>query len=328
MDSRVIDVFAAYAKDDEIRRSSSSGGLFLVFAKHIIQNKMGVVYGVAMSEDCHRAEYFRANKIEDLDKLCGSKYLQAKIGSTFQNVKNDLENNLIVLFSGVGCQINGLKKYLIHDYDNLLCIDMICHGVPSPKLWETYLNDVETKNQAKIESVNFRCKDTGWKNFGIKEKRSDMNTIFIPKGKNPYMLMFLDNYCLRPSCYSCAAKKYRLSDITLGDFWGVEKIAPEMDDGMGTSLMILRSKKGEDLFVKIEEGLRIKKVSYEDGIRENMAEYKSVNRPKERDIFFDDLETISFEMLKRKYAIPVRISLRRRIKNIVKNIMGGGVKTT
>lgn len=323
MDGRIKDVFAAYTKDDEIRIASSSGGLFFVFAKYVIQNSMGVVYGVAMTEDCQSAEYCRVNSIENLDKLCGSKYLQAKMGCTYKNVKNDLENNIFVLFTGVGCQINGLMTYLEQEYENLICVDMICHGVPSPKLWRAYVKDVEAINQAKMKSVNFRCKDKGWKNFGIKERKTDMKTVLIPKGKNPYMLMFLDNYCLRPSCYACAAKQYKLADVTLGDFWGIEKIAPEMDDGMGTSLVILRSEKGVNLFGKIKDELNVKEVSYEESVQENIAEYKSVKRPKERDIFFNDLDTIPFEMLKRKYAIPAKIPLRRKIKTIIKNILGG-----
>lgn len=247
-----MNTYAAIYKN-EVREKSSSGGIFSAFAKHF-----EVVYGVAMTKDCYGAEMIRVE--EDISSLRGSKYLQAKVGDSFRRVKEDLLHGKTVLFSGTGCQINGLKGFLGREYGNLICIDVVCHGVPSPKLWKEYVKFQERK-YGKLEQVNFRAKDECWKKFGMKE-----NQRYIPKGKDPFMNMFLDNFCLRPSCYTCCAKKHKLSDISIADFWGIERVAPEMNDGMGTSLIIVRTEKGQELFDKIKGAVHWQEVDYNDAI--------------------------------------------------------------
>ena len=197
----VINTYAAYAKDEELRLSSSSGAVFSLLAENII-NRSGVVYGVAMTEDCRNAEFIRAADMDALKALRGSKYLQAKVGNTYQSVKHDLENNIPVLFTGTGCQINGLKAFLGKEYNNLISVDVVCHGTPSPKLWNRYIDYMEEKNNAKLVSVNFRCKDLSWKDVPEPYKVID-----ISKDDDPYMRMFIRNYCLRPSCYACTANE-------------------------------------------------------------------------------------------------------------------------
>lgn len=310
--SNIINAYAAYAKKDNIRMNSSSGGVFSVLAKYILKHG-GIVYGVAMSEDCLISQFLRIDTEDNLHKIRGSKYVQAKMGNVYKQVENDLKNNLLVLFSGVGCQINGLIKYLGKEYPTLICIDVVCHGVPSPKLWEKYAKSIEEKYKKELDQVEFRYKK-------IRNKNKSKDILFIPKSKDPYMLIFLDNYCLRPSCYSCIAKKIKLSDISLADFWGIERVAPEISDGKGTSLIITRTRKGEKLLEQVSEDLKIEKVSYEDGIKENSAEYKSVECPPERKAFFEQLDENSFEQLARQYAIPVKKSVKLRIYLWVKNL--------
>ena len=314
--------YAAYSTEDSIRLRSSSGGFFSLCSEYVLQ-RGGVIYGVAMSEDCYVAEYIRVDNANDLKKLCGSKYLQANLGRTFQSVKKDLENDLVVLFSGTGCYVNGLETFLSKKYDNLICIDVVCHGVPSPKLWREYAKFQESKH-GKLEQINFRAKEEGWKKFGMKE-----NHLYIPREKDPFMNMFLDDFCLRPSCYKCRAKKYRLSDISIADFWGIENVTPEMNDGMGTSLIIVRTENGQNLFDSIKEKLNWKEVDYNEAIRENPAEYRSAIRPLQRDTFFSDLQSRSFNFMIRKYApdtkkIRIR-NLWRKAKRIVKKLCVGGV---
>lgn len=209
--------YAAYY-DNDIRMKSSSGAIFSLLANEVLEKK-GIVYGVAMNVSCTEAEYIGITEKQDLEKLLGSKYLQAKIKNIFKNVRENLVLNKLVLFTGTGCQINGLKKFLQKDYKNLICVDIICHGVPSPALWKEYVGYMENKMQGKMEKVNFRCKDQGWENFGLKEYGSSKE-VYISKSKDPYMQMFLSDFCLRPSCYECKAKTLRLSDLTIGDFWG------------------------------------------------------------------------------------------------------------
>ena len=311
--------YAAIFNNNEIREKSSSGGIFSA-----LEDKFEVVYGVAMTEDCYGAEMIRVEG--DVSPIRGSKYFQVKVGDAFKQVKKDLEEGRKVLFSGTGCQINGLALFLGKEYTDLFLLDIICHGTPSPKLWREYVAFQE-KKYGKLESVNFRCKDDSWTDFGMKE-----NQLYISKDTDSFMRMFLRDYCLRPACYECQAKRYRKADITIADFWGIQAVAPEMNDGKGTSLVITRTQKGQELFESIKSELKWKEVSYEDGVRSNPSEYKSVARPQQRDTFFDDLDNLPFEEIKKKYAADIKVSLPRKvvrkIKHTIKKILGGVLKST
>lgn len=333
-ENSVLSAYAAYSLDETERVNSSSGGIFSLIAKQVLSGK-GIVYGVAMSENCLRAEFMKVTDEAGLDKLRTSKYLQAHVGDTFRRVKEDLENGLTVLFSGTGCQINGLIGYLCTgkcasavktQYPNLYCVDVICHGTPSPALWREYVEYIEKENGAKLIGINFRCKDNNWTDFGMKEMHSlggieKRKEFYISKDKDPYMLMFLRDYCLRPSCYECKAKETKLSDITLADFWGINRACPKMSDGKGTSLVLVRTDKGKKLLQQIVENIKIEEVSYEDGVANNRAEYMSVSRPIQRDTFFDDMRTLSFDEMKKKYGTPTPVPLKRKIKSEVKKIL-------
>ena len=150
----ILNTYACYNINEKVRKNSSSGGVFSSLADYVIEKK-GIVYGVAISKDCYSAEYIGVTCKEEIKKLRGSKYLQAKIGETFRCIKTELTNGRIVLFSGTGCQINGLKCFLGEDYDNLICVDVICHGVPSPALWEKYVKYQEQKYNGKLIDINF-----------------------------------------------------------------------------------------------------------------------------------------------------------------------------
>lgn len=241
-------------------------------------------------------------------------------------MKKDVEEGRKVLFSGTGCQINGLSMFLGKEYPNLFLLDIICHGTPSPKLWREYVSFQEKKH-GKLESVNFRCKDDSWVDFGMKE-----NQLYISKDTDSFMHMFLRNYCLRPACYECYAKQYKKSDMTIADFWGIENVAPEMNDGRGTSFVIARTDKGKELFDSIKSELKWKGVSYEEGVRGNPSEYSSVARPQHRDTFFEDLEKMPFEKMEKKYAADIKVSLPRKvvwkIKRTIKIILRSGLTKT
>ena len=161
--SKPLQTYACCYKCDNIRLHSSSGGVFSLLAQ-----QFEVVYGVAMTGDCYGAEFVRVE--HDIAPLRGSKYLQAKVGDAYKQAKQDLLDGRRVLFTGTGCQINGLRCFLGKDYENLLCVDVICHGAPSPALWRKYARYQEEKNGGKLSTVNFRCKDNGWKDFGMKNR--------------------------------------------------------------------------------------------------------------------------------------------------------------
>lgn len=322
-------VYACYNKDKDVRLSSSSGAVFSSLAEYVF-NRNGVVYGVAMSEDCYSAEFIAVSDKSKLIKLRGSKYLQAKVGDTFKKVKVELKAGKLVLFTGTGCQVNGLKKFLGKDYDNLICMDVICHGAPSPALWREYVQYQEKKSGGKLKGINFRYKDESWIDFGMKGVLEDIpegfaKRLYISKDKDPYMQMFLRDYSLRPACYECVAKREKMSDLTVADFWGINDIAPEMNDGLGISLVLIRTQKGKEIFNYISCKMKLKEVTYEAGVKGNPAEYKSCARPSQRDTFFDDMHTMSFEELEGKYAAPIKYSLKtrakRKVKKIIKNML-------
>lgn len=331
-ENQVLSAYAAYSLDESERADSSSGGIFSLIARQVLSVN-GVVYGVTMTKDCRRAEFLRVTDEVGLEKLRTSKYLQAHVGDTFKSVKEDIENGSTILFSGTGCQINGLIGYLgagkdenavKTQYPNLYCVDVICHGAPSPALWREYVEYIEKENGTKLIGINFRCKDSGWIDFGMKEIHSQNGAekqLYISKDKDSYMLMFLRDYCLRPSCYECKAKKMKLSDITLADFWGINRVCPEMSDGKGTSLVLVRTDKGAKFFREIVENIKMKEVSYEDGVAGNRAEYMSAFRPAQRDTFFDDMRTLSFDEMKKKYGTPTPLPLKRKIKSEIKKIL-------
>lgn len=341
-----IKTYACYNKNDLTRLNSSSGGVFCLLASHCL-SLGGVVYGVSMTDDCYSASFVAVEQdhgesglcpdghltgdkcLQELDRLMGSKYFQAELRDTYRDVKAKLDAGKPVLFSGTGCQINGLKNFLKASdtaSDNLLCVDVICHGVPSKDLWRRYVKYQESKQNGKLTAVNFRCKDDSWTDFGMKELLKEnlpdkYKKLYISKDNDSFMQMFLRDYCLRPSCYECAAKNTKMSDITLGDFWGIDRIASDMNDGRGTSVVLVRTEKGAYFFDKIYDSLHVREVSYEEGVEFNPSEYSSVARPPQRDGFFEDMHFMSFEELKLKYAAPVKVPLKVKVKRKLKHIL-------
>ncbi|MFR1757493.1 MAG: Coenzyme F420 hydrogenase/dehydrogenase, beta subunit C-terminal domain, partial [Thomasclavelia spiroformis] len=247
--------YACYNKDDEIRKESSSGGIFTLLASYIIK-RGGVVYGAAFNNK-FEVEHIQVSTIDDLSKLRGSKYVQSKLGNTYSEIKKLLSQEKLVYFSGTPCQVDGLLSFLNKKYDNLICQDIICHGVPSPKLWKYYLRQFKLEDNAKIV---FRDKSTGWDSYSFTINQNNKYSQLA--SQNDYMKVFLKDLCLRPSCYDCHSKSlHRNSDITLGDFWGIKEIYSEMyDENKGTSLVFINSDKGKNIFNKILNEIKFKYV--------------------------------------------------------------------
>jgi len=308
--------YACINKDEGIRMKSSSGGIFTLLASAVIEQG-GVVFGVAFDSDFSAFHTYVEDKTE-LEKLRGSKYVQSRIFDTYKKVKEYLDLKRIVLFSGTPCQIGGLKTYLGKEYDNLIMQDIICHGVPSPLVWQKYITLRETKAGSKIGRTFFRHKKYGWKTYSVRfefSNRTEYEQIF---SKDLFMRAFLANLCLRPSCYNCHFKsKERESDITLADFWGVEKECADMYDNKGTSLVLVNSEKGKKLFEKIEDELIFKEVEINSALAHNSAAYKSVCRPKKREKFMKKVTTKNFERVVKKYS---RRTFLNRCKNKFKTI--------
>lgn len=291
--------YVAYNKDDNSKKNSSSGGIFDTLAKATLE-KNGIVIGAAFDKN-NNLNHIAIDSEKDLDKLKGSKYLQSNLDNIFTYIKENI-NDKIILFVGVPCQVAGLKAYLKKDYDNLLCIDLVCHGVPTPKLFSKYIKELESKYNDKLLNYNFRDKSTGWdtysnvaifKNFQITELQSDNN----------YMKLFLSDIALRESCYNCNSKlgnKY--SDITLGDFWGVRNYYPEMYNEKGVSAVIINTEKGKKIFNIIKDNLEYRECKMEEIIEGNPSLRKSSKYINKREDFFNKIDLLSINDLVKKYT--------------------------
>lgn len=313
------EAYACKNKNDEIRMKSSSGGIFTLIANAILELD-GLVFGAGFDNKYNVIHSYVDNK-EDISKFRGSKYVQSSIGDTYKKVKEFLDNDRYVLFTGTPCQIEGLKSYLKKDYEKLYTQDIICHGVPSPKIWKKYVEELNEKNNGNLKEVNFRKKENaGWNLFQLSMKY-DNNEYIKTHKKDPYMQLFLKDIILRDSCYDCNFKKRnRLSDITLADFWGIKNIKPEMDDDKGTSLLIINTSKGKELINKIENEIYKEKVDFEEAIKYNQSMIKSVEKPKVREKFFEDSDNKNINELSKKY-IP-KPNIIKRILRKVKRIIG------
>lgn len=240
--SKATSVLAFQSQDYKILSESSSGGMFTTLANKVI-SKGGVIFGARFDEHWQVVLGY-ADCIEELSRFRGSKYVQARVGTSFIQAKKILEDGRNVLFSGTPCQIAGLKAFLHKEYNNLLTVDFICHGTPSPFAWEKYL--AEQINP--VTTISFRDKHTGWKGYSITVGNNS-----VPYYEDSYMKAFLCNLDLRLCCSTCKFKSGRSgSDITLGDFWGVDKIKPELDNDKGISCVIANSKKGEQVCSEID----------------------------------------------------------------------------
>lgn len=292
--------YACINKDEGIRKKSSSGGIFTLIAEEII-NRGGVVFGAKFDNDFNVIHSYTNNK-EELYKLRGSKYVQSIIGDNYKIVKSFLEEGKYVLFTGTPCQVEGLYAFLQKDYDNLYTEDIICHGVPSPKVWKKYKEELEKQNNSKIKTMNFRDKSDGWMTYCLNHEFENSNSYKELNSKSNYMQAFLKDLSIREACYDCKFKtKNRKSDITLADFWGIQNIKPEMNDNKGTSLVIVNSSKGVDLFERIKEKINFVETNFEESIKYNPSMTCSPQIPKNREKFFEDLDAMDFDKLVNKY---------------------------
>lgn len=270
--------YAAFTKNERIRQDSSSGGIFTEIAKRVIEGN-GVVYGAAYDEGfavCH----CRVDKIEDLQKLRGAKYAESNLGSSFPEILDRLKQGQLVLFSGTPCQVAGLKSFVRKDYNNLICIDFVCHGVPSPMAWDAFIKyRAEKDAEGKLpQRINLRSKETGWSRYQYSNvfEYEDGRKSSIVSSQSLFMKLFVGDYISRPSCSECRFKGYsRVGDITLGDFWGIWDIEPEMDDNKGTSVILIHTPSGEKLWRDIEPKIKSKKVTLEQASRQNQSMLKA-----------------------------------------------------
>ena len=318
--------YACINKDDNIRQQSSSGGLFTVIAEKVIANN-GVVFGAGFDGGFNVVHSW-TDKLDGVSNFRGSKYVQSCIGDTYKEVLDFLKQGRQVVFSGTPCQIAGLRSYLGKDYEALICLDIICHGVPSPKVWQRYKLHTEEIYQAKAKRITFRHKNCGWKLYSVSFS-FDNDTEYSQKlTENIFMQGFLHNLYLRPSCYACSFKTLnRQSDITLADFWGIENILPSFDDNKGTSLVMVNTQKGAEIFSSVVDKISYEKVDINLAILYNTSAVKSVDYNPKRNQFFQELSgSIDISQLIAKYTKvsflkKVYMKVRTLLSRIKKNIL-------
>lgn len=318
----VVRACAAINNDKGARLKSSSGGVFGLLAEDVVSNG-GAVFGAAFDES-FAVRHICVHTADELPLLRGSKYVQSNTTELFENVKILLDSDRQVLFSGTPCQVAGLKKSLGKNYPNLLTVDIVCHGVPSPVAWQRYLDFARKKYSAEPCSVNFRSKVSGWKNYSFEIQFKNGKTMREGVADNLYMRAFLRNLSLRPSCYNCPFKGLeRVSDITLADFWGVEHVCPDMNDGLGTSLVLVNSKRGLSAFEKLGSHIRVAETDVSEAVKYNSAAIKSVARPENRKEFFRILQNSGFgKDMNRFLAEPFSVRLKKSLKKTVKAVIG------
>lgn len=292
--------YAAINRTDETRKTSSSGGLFSLLAEYVLKQN-GVVFGAVFNKD-FSISHAAIEKEEDIPLLRGSKYVQSDLGKCFQQAKQFLEDGRIVLFTGTACQVAALLTFLHKPYPNLITQDLICHGTPSPAVWKAYLKYRSDLAGSEITEVSFRKKLDGKKgtHFYMRFENGE-EYIRSPHGSDDYMKWFLYNKCLRPSCHHCRFKGLRSSDITLADFWGIDAIAPAMNDGNGISLVLANTPKGEEILEAVREKIVCKKVRFRRALWKNPSYFYSAGVSPVRKKFMRDFQLKPFAQVVKRH---------------------------
>ena len=306
-------VYAAWSKDDEIRRQSSSGGIFSELAKKVLDCG-GVVFGAAYDEDLN-VRHIAVESVGELQRLRGSKYVQSDIGETFLQAKELLASGREVFFSGTPCEIAGLHAALERKQDNLLTCDLICHGVPSRKVFRKYLDEIEQRYGSKANRFDFRSKKNGWKRGTVTMGLENGQAFSWVHVDNPFLRGFIKHACLVSACHACPIKSGPpVADLTLGDFWVLPKVRPELDDDKGLSAVLVHTERGQAAMKEVRERLVLTECpySYFDG---HGTLKKSVDPHPRRDEFFAELDKLPFDDLATKY-FPPRPAIIRFLANI------------
>lgn len=358
-EQKPLEVFAAKNPDEDIRNESSSGGIFTQLAELTI-DAGGVVFGVKWNEHFEAIHAYTETK-EGLAAFRGSKYVQSKVGNTFKQAEQFLKQGKKVLYSGTPCQISALKLFLRKEYENLIAVDFICHGTPSPGVFRWYLSEelqqeaIRQNGEIKrlhifssipsvekvdvcanelgfiIDDIRFRDKRLGWKNFSYvlnlktvpKEqfsKNSNKICISYTLNKHVFLRGFLCDLYLRPSCHACPAKSGKSkSDITLGDYWGIQSLMPELDDDRGVSAITVNTEKGSQ--VLHDTTAELYHTSYQDLCMRNPALVYSCKIPKGRKEFYAKNDSTFHERVKTLCRIPLKQRIKLKIRHLLKELI-------
>ena len=289
--------YGARALDQNIRERSSSGGIFSLLANYVLKRN-GSVFAAGFDENMN-VVHKEIWKVQDLDSVRRSKYVQSVTGNIFQDILHKLSAGSWVLFTGTPCQTEALRLYLNKPYARLILADLICYGASSPGIWKSYIHYLEKQHDQKILDYYFRDKrnhDNGHMVSWKTKKEEKICSLY----SDPYSRMYFQNVTIRPSCYQCQyCKPHRNSDFTLGDFWGIEKIRPNIDDGMGTSLVIVHTTKGKQIWEEIRKQCLIFECQEKDALQPRLQ--TPTKRPWKRELFMQAYKWLPFSFIMKKF---------------------------
>ena len=322
--------FAAYCYNEMIRYSSTSGGIFTLLCTWVIAHG-GVIYGAAY-DDHFKVVHVQCNSIEEVRKIQQAKYSQSDLSDCFNRIKEKINKKQYVLFSGTPCQVNALKSFLGKETPYLYLVDLICHGVPSPKVWNQYIAYRSEKDNGGEYplTINMRSKETGWPAYSVSFEYKTGYKYLQKNNLDPYMRAFVKNLCLRKSCYECKFKGIkRVSDLTLGDYWGIWSQMPEFNDGRGASVILVHTQKGTALWNAVKDKCNYRELSPKLSMAENPSAENVAVLPKQREEFMKKYETEDFQELV-DLLCPVqsqkvsKLSWLLRVKRKVKAVLKTG----
>lgn len=313
-------VYACWSHDREVREQSSSGGIFSLIAKEVLEEG-GVVFGAAFDET-FGVQHTYIESYDQIDSLRRSKYVQSRTGNSFKEAETFLKAGRRVLYVGTPCQVAGLIGYLGKPYENLITCNFVCYGVPSPKVWRNYLT-YRTGNK-KLKGLSFRDKKhSGWKQYTLRMDYEDGTSYIKKANDDAYFIGFGRSLFSRLSCFDC---RFRYSntkaDITLADFWGVEKLEGiEIKEDKGVSLVLTNTPQGEAWIQRISDRMFIQRRTFQEAASSNPKLVSSPKLPPNRAKFFNDLNSqVDFDKLVKRYMSNT--GLKSELKKIIKNVLG------
>lgn len=307
-------IYAVKHKSNKVRKESRSGGVFTALSDEFL-GRNGIIYGCILS-DSRKAMHVRATSKAERDAMRGSKYIQSSMQNIFKQVKWDLDNNKSVLFSGTSCQVAGLKAYLGNNYKKLLCVDILCHGVSSPKLYREYISWQEKRNKGKVIGFDFRNK----KDFGWSEH---IETLYMDNGtkinSKIYAKIFYSLNGTRPSCFKCPYKSINHpGDITIADYWGINEVLPDFNDNKGVSLVFINSDYGKKIFDLIKNDIKYVQTRFEPCMMQKPL-IEPYQKPETREEFWKMFNAKGFTfILKKYYGYGILNTIKYKIKKILK----------
>ena len=315
------DAYIAINNNEKELRNAASGGMFYILAKYVIENN-GVVFGVTYDKELNVIHKY-TETLEDCKQFCGSKYVRSDLKNTYKETEKFLKDGRVVLYTGTACQLSGLKSYLGKEYDNLILCDILCHANPSPKVFKLYKENLEKKYSKKVKDIRFRSKENGWRNQTPIIVFNDGNKI----EENTFFNAFVKEMINRQSCYSCMfASKSRITDFTIADFWGIEKVKPDLDYTKGVSLLTVNSEKGKKLLNIFKNNTSIlEKIDIDIAAKYN--HFNNVPVHKNRDKFFEGIKNGSInsdniiDTMNKYTKVSIFRKVLRKSKSIIKKVL-------